>query len=121
MLHRWNLLAIVLILMTALGCNSEGPLFTLMDQTGISFENRIVEQDAFNVLEYEYFYNGGGVAAGDLNNDGLVDLYFAANMTPDHLYMNLGEWSFEEVTKRAGWDYSYIYMDDRSDDGGCQC
>ncbi|MYI84878.1 MAG: hypothetical protein F4058_06010, partial [Rhodothermaceae bacterium] len=51
------------------GCTRERPLFTLMEQTGITFENKIVEQDAFNVLEYEYFYNGGGVAAGDLNND----------------------------------------------------
>jgi len=103
MLHRWNLLVFILIFTTSMGCStSDDPLFTLMDQTGVSFQNRIVEQDAFNVLEYEYFYNGGGVAAGDLNHDGLVDLYFTANMAPDHLYMNLGDWSFDEVTKQAG-------------------
>ncbi len=84
------------------GCTRDRPLFTLMDQTGVTFENRIVEQDAFNVLEYEYFYNGAGVAAGDLNNDGFVDLYFTANLVPDQLYMNRGDWSFEEISQEAG-------------------
>lgn len=89
-----------------MGCNQESSLLTLMSESGISFENRIIEHDAFNVLEYEYFYNGAGVAAGDINNDGLVDLYFSANMAPDHLYLNRGEWSFEEITDEAGITHS---------------
>ena len=100
--HFWFCKGIFFGLVIITGCTRERPLFTLMEQTGVTFENKIVEQDAFNVLEYEYFYNGAGVAAGDLNNDGHVDLYFTANMAPDRLYINLGNWSFEEVTEQAG-------------------
>ncbi|MFK7848163.1 MAG: VCBS repeat-containing protein, partial [Rhodothermales bacterium] len=74
------------------------------ESTGITFENRIVEHEGFNVLEYEYFFNGGGVAIGDLNNDGLPDVYFTANMEPDQLYLNKGELTFENITAAVNLD-----------------
>ena len=86
------------------GCQRDQTLFTLLpaSTTGISFNNAIVEQESFNVLEYEYFYNGAGVAAGDINNDGRPDLFFTANLGADKLYLNLGDWSFEDITEQAG-------------------
>ena len=85
-------------------CGREDPLFTQMapESTGVTFENRVVEQEGFNVLVYEYFYNGAGVAAGDIDNDGLPDLYFTSNMGPDRLYLNRGNWVFEDITERSG-------------------
>jgi hypothetical protein len=71
-------------------------------KTGIEFRNQLTESLNFNIIEYEYFYNGGGVAAGDLNNDGWVDLYFTGNMVPNQLYFNKGHWKFEEAAQKAG-------------------
>src|SRR5882757_5845276 len=78
-------------------------LFTrlLVNETGINFKNEIAETEELNVLSYEYFYNGGGVAIGDINNDGLQDLYFTANMKPDKLYLNLGNLKFKDITRDA--------------------
>jgi enediyne biosynthesis protein E4 len=80
------------------------PLFTLLpaSQTGISFSNTLTEALNTNVLMYEYFYNGGGVATGDINNDGLPDIYFSANMSPNKLYLNKGNMQFEDITLPAG-------------------
>src|SRR5687768_833662 len=77
-------------------------LFTLLlqNETGIAFQNLIEETEELNVLSYEYLYNGGGIAAGDINNDGLIDLYFTANMKPDKLYLNKGGLKFEDITKQ---------------------
>jgi enediyne biosynthesis protein E4 len=72
------------------------------NETGITFTNRVEENAKFNVLTYEYMYNGGGVAAGDFNNDGLQDLYFTANQGDNALYLNRGDWEFEDITAGAG-------------------
>lgn len=68
----------------------------------ISFRNQLKEDPQNNILRYEYFYNGGGVAVGDLNNDGLDDIFFTGNMTGNKLYKNLGGLKFEDITKAAG-------------------
>jgi hypothetical protein len=79
-------------------------LFTLLtpEQTHISFSNQLTEGLNTNVLVYEYFYNGGGVAVGDLNNDGLQDIYFSGNMADNKLYLNRGHLSFDDITAAAG-------------------
>lgn len=79
-------------------------LFTSLssEKTGINFQNEITEGVNTNVLMYEYFYNGGGVAVGDINNDGLDDIYFTANMTQNKLYLNKGNMVFEDITAASG-------------------
>jgi hypothetical protein len=81
----------------------ENPLFSLMDanQTGINFSNNIHEDDSLNVLRYEYLYNGAGVGIGDFNNDGLVDIFFSSNTSSNKLYLNKGNFKFDDVTKDA--------------------
>ncbi|HEX6428214.1 MAG TPA: VCBS repeat-containing protein [Niastella sp.] len=80
------------------------PLFTLLpaDSTHVTFSNTLTEGLNTNVLMYEYFYNGGGVATGDVNGDGLADIYFTANMGDNMLYLNKGALHFEDITTTAG-------------------
>ncbi len=80
--------------------------FELLDQnhTGIAFSNTLQENDSINVILYDYLYNGGGVAAGDLNNDGYPDLYFTGNQVNDKVYLNNGDFSFSDVTEEWGVD-----------------
>lgn len=79
-------------------------LFELLpgDQTGIKFSNDLNSTSELNILEYLYFYNGGGVAAGDINNDGLIDLYFTGNQVSNRLYLNEGNFQFRDITESAG-------------------
>lgn len=79
-------------------------LFTLLnpEQTNVHFENTLTEGLNTNILMYEYFYNGGGVAAGDFNNDGLVDIYFTSNMGDNKLYLNKGNMQFQDITTISG-------------------
>ena len=79
-------------------------LFELLppDSTGVHFANMLPEDTTFNILNYLSYYNGGGVAAGDVNGDGLPDLYFTSNVGPNRLYINKGNYRFEDVTDRAG-------------------
>jgi len=92
------------------------------DQTGIRFENTLKDQSDLNIIEYLYYYNGGGVAVGDINNDGLEDLFFSANQLPDKLYLNLGELKFRDVSVEAGIDQTNswstgVSMQDVNNDG----
>ena len=79
-------------------------LFTEMDtqSTGFSFENTLSYDSAFNIYTYRNFYNGGGVSIGDINNDGLPDIYMTANQLPNRLFLNKGNFQFEDITKSAG-------------------
>ncbi len=70
--------------------------------SGIHFINQITETEDQNIFTYEYMYNGAGVAVGDVNNDGLQDIFFTANQLPDQLYLNKGNLQFEDITKPAG-------------------
>ncbi len=104
----------------------ENPHFTMAvltpEQTGITFENTLQDTADLNIIEYLYYYNGGGVTVGDINNDGLEDLYFAANQLPDKLYLNQGNLKFKDISKEAGIDQSSswstgVSMQDVNNDG----
>ncbi|MCK4465730.1 MAG: VCBS repeat-containing protein [Bacteroidales bacterium] len=84
--------------------SQEQTLFTLLtpDQTGIYFENTITNTNELNIFIYEYFYSGVGVGIGDINNDGLPDIYFAGNQVGDKLYLNQGNLQFKDITESSG-------------------
>src|SRR5262249_39377225 len=78
-------------------------LFSLLSEkeTGVSFLNKIEEDDSLNIFRYEYLYNGAGVGVSDLNNDGLLDLYFSGNTGPGKLFIHKGHLRCEDVTREA--------------------
>ena len=82
----------------------ETTLFSLIpgESSGVTFSNDLTEDKQFNIVEYLYFYNGGGVACGDINNDGLIDLYFSSNQNSNKLYLNSGNLKFEDITQKSG-------------------
>jgi hypothetical protein len=102
-----------LCLFLLFSCKEESKtLFTRLSEnsTGITFRNLLKEEDPrFNIIFYPYFYNGGGVAIGDVNNDGLQDVFFTGNMVKNRLFINKGEFDFEDVTteshiaEKEGW------------------
>jgi hypothetical protein len=71
-------------------------------ETGLAFENKLELKEDFDVFRYRNYYNGGGVGIGDFNNDGLADVYFTSNMGDNRLFLNKGNWKFEDITAQAG-------------------
>ena len=111
----YSIFVILLLSVVAVSCEvdstqkSESALFQLLsaDRTNIDFENRLEYDHDFNIYKYRNFYNGGGVGIGDVNNDGLMDIYFTGNMIPNRLYLNKGSnasgvFQFEDITEKAG-------------------
>lgn len=99
-----RLLTIILALVCFLGCKKQDTLFKTPgpETTGITFNNTLIESDDLNILDYLYFYNGGGVAIGDINNDGLPDIFFSGNQIKNKLYLNQGNLKFKDISGTAG-------------------
>lgn len=103
--------------------NSEDklPLFQLQQNTGIDFNNIVIDQEYDNSFLFRNFYNGGGVAIGDINNDGLSDVLLTSNMGENKLYLNKGDWKFEDITARTGmkqdsmWSTGVMMVDINND------
>nr|WP_292966089.1 MULTISPECIES: VCBS repeat-containing protein [unclassified Allomuricauda] len=109
--------------LTSCGKNENNTLFVKKDSvhTGVTFNNHLVQSPELNILNYLYFYNGAGVAAGDFNNDGLIDLYFTSNQGQDKFYLNQGNFTFKDVTKTSnlnngtGWTTGVTHADVNND------
>src|SRR5690349_20586189 len=98
---------IFFIFQLLISCNTtekSNTLFTLLpsSQTGIDFENDVTYTEQFNPYTFRNFYNGGGVAIGDINNDGLPDIFCCSNQHSNKLYLNKGNFQFEDITAKAG-------------------
>ncbi len=103
-MRRLNvLLAIIVLLLSCSEKKAAETLFTKMEQTGIVFSNNISNSRDFNIFSYRNFYNGAGVATGDINNDGLADVFFTANMGANKLFLNKGNFQFEDISDKAGF------------------
>jgi hypothetical protein len=117
-------LPVALFLLFTQSCQKKTPpAFELLDgeTTGIDFSNDLNPTKDFNIFRYMYFYNGGGIGAGDLNNDGWVDLVFTANMSDNKIFLNKGNMKFENVTEKAnfkggkGWSNGVSIVDINQD------
>ncbi|RNC92588.1 MAG: hypothetical protein ED555_05790 [Allomuricauda sp.] len=105
-MDRGYLLLCILVLWVV-SCETESDKLFLerhATETGIDFNNRLTETPELNILNYLYYYNGGGVVTADFNNDNLVDIYFTGNQVGDELYLNLGGMKFKKITQQAGLD-----------------
>ena len=96
-------------------------MFEPVKDAGINFENKVSNSPDFNIFSYRNFYNGGGAAIGDINNDGLADVFFTANMGSNKLYLNKGNWKFEDISEQAGiteenkWSTGVVMVDINND------
>src|SRR5687767_14558434 len=114
----------LLISFALVSCRQEdaATLFTLEKNTGINFENKVIDGSIENSFYYRNYYNGGGVAIGDINNDGLCDVFLTSNMGENALYLNKGDFKFEDITAKTGmkqdsmWSTGVV-LADINDDG----
>ncbi len=115
---------ILFLVLFIFSCKKENnTLFTLTDskETGLEFSNDLPYTEEYNTYTYRNFYNGGGVALGDINNDGLLDIYFTGNIKNNKLFLNKGNWTFEDITAKAGvacpdvWSTGATFVDINSD------
>jgi len=121
-MRRFHILFLSVLFSAVLSCKTKKS-DTLFEEvsTKIDFTNKLVESDAFNVFKYRNFYNGGGVATGDLNNDGLPEVFFTANQGSNKLYLNKGNFEFEDITQKAGinyngeWSTGVVFVDINAD------
>ncbi|MFS4468626.1 VCBS repeat-containing protein [Maribacter sp. 2210JD10-5] len=98
-------------------------LFTLLsaEETGVNFRNDVQNGKEMNIFKYRNFYNGGGVAIGDINNDGLADIFFSGNKVVNRLYLNKGDFKFEDISETAGikgnkpWSTGVVMADVNND------
>ena len=112
----------ITIIIFFLSCkNEKSTLFILKNDSGIEFENNLVYTEDFNPYTYRNFYNGAGVSIGDINNDGLLDVYITGNMVSNKLYLNKGDFKFEDITEKAGvacsgfWSTGSVIVDINGD------
>ncbi|MFN3851205.1 MAG: VCBS repeat-containing protein [Spirosomataceae bacterium] len=112
-----TILTVMILGLYACSKKKSGGLFELVENSGIDFENKVVNDADFNIFNYRNFYNGAGVAIGDINNDGLSDVYMTSNMGSNKLYLNKGNFQFEDITSKAGvadsakWSTGVVMVD----------
>jgi enediyne biosynthesis protein E4 len=115
--------AVLLFALSVLACNNKkkNTLFSEVENSGINFENKLTNDKDFNIFTYRNFYNGAGVATGDLNNDGLPEVFFISNQGSNKLYLNKGNLQFEDVSAKAGftekkqWSTGVVLVDINAD------
>ena len=116
---------VLLVMIVAISCRSkqeQTPLFELQEKTGIDFVNKVEDKELDNSFLFRNYYNGGGVAVGDIDNDGLADILLTSNMGENKLYRNRGNWKFEDITAHSGMKQDSMWstgvaMVDINDDG----
>lgn len=122
MILRTTILFLALLfLLNSCKQKADKTLFNLVDNSNINFINELKESKEFNVFKYRNFYNGGGVAVGDLNNDGLPEVFFTANQGSNKLYLNKGNLQFEDISATSGftdkkeWSTGVVFVDVNAD------
>src|SRR4030042_1825187 len=119
-----NIFYFLALFVAIVACNqNDNKQFELIlsSESGIDFVNRVVDGDDANILDYMYFYNGGGVSVGDINNDSLPDLFFISNQQSNALYLNQGNLKFKNITEQAGvagnsdWNTGSVMADVNND------